>query len=262
MTRSKNAAGRLRASDRAPDCATCESRALGIFCVLDPAAAEELDRHRRSRFYEAGQVLYYEGDPAHALSCVRSGRVKLSNFDSDGKSLILGVAGPGDVLGVESVFSRPGHDIYASRAEMVEDGIVCSVDRDFVHALVRRDPCFAIRVIESLSRDLREANESRVDLAYRSVRERVARLLILLAHSHGEELEGGTRIALHLSREEIASMAGTATETSIRVLGDFARKGLIELESDRAHSIVVRDEAALVRIAHEPVSMSGDARLL
>jgi len=246
--------------DRNLDCVSCESRAKGIFCALEAGHAEALDRHRRSRFYEAGQVVHYDGDPARNLFCIRSGRVKVSNVDADGKALILGIARPGDVIGVESVFAGPGHEAYASRAEMVEEGVVCSVEAEFVHGLVRHNVDLAARVIESLSRELRDANDRRVDLAYRSVRERVARLLVLLARSHGEAAEGGVRIGLHLSREEIACMAGTATETGIRLLRDFARKGLIELRSDRDHSIIVRDEESLLRIAHEPISMGGDLR--
>ena len=251
-------ASRMKREPSRMDCTTCESRASGIFCGLDRADLEAMERHRRARHYPKGQILFYEGDRAAGIYCVKSGRVKVYQVDDDAKPFILGVAGPADVLGIESVFAADGHDVFAYRAEMLEDGTVCFIDRAFFIEIVRKDFRLAERVIRVLSHDLREANESRTDLAYRSVRERIARTLLLLARSHGCPAPNGTRIDLKLSREEIAGIVGAATETVIRGLHALSDRGVIELGDPIGRSIVILDEEALLRIAHRPPDSMQD----
>jgi len=210
-----------------------------------------MDAIKAGRVYRKKQALYYEATPAAGVYTVRSGRVKIYKTGPEGKELILRIAGPGDVLGVESVLSGQSH---ASTAEMIEDGQVSFVDKAAFQEQIRHDPEMAANVMRVLASELVASQEERVDLAQSSVRERMAKLLATLAQRHGSPAKKGIRIQLSLTREEMADMIGTASETAMRLLKDFREEHLLEVNG---REIFVLDRNRLLRTA----GMESDLRV-
>lgn len=202
-----------------------------------------MDSSKVSRLYRKKQALYYEAAPSAGVYTVQSGRVKLYKTGPEGKELILRIAGPGDVLGVESVVSGQDH---VSTAEMIEDGEVSFVDKASFLDRLRREPENAARVMRLLAKELVASQEERVDLAQSSVRERMAKLLTTLAQRHGSPAKQGIRIQLSLTREEMADMIGTASETAMRLLKDFREEHMLEVNG---REIFVLDSNRLSRTA-------------
>lgn len=225
-------------------CLQCESRASNIFCDLPRELAQYLSDKKFTRNYKRKQILFFEGNPVQGIYCIKSGKVKMYKTGPEGKQYILDIFGPRDVLGLESVFSD--HHL-TSTAEVTEEGTICLIPQVVLSEIVKRHPETAVKITRFLAKELKDSEEERMDLAQLAVRERLARLLVLLAKSKGKKVTNGTLIDLKLSREEMAEMIGTAAETTMRLLKEFKEEKLVEV---KGKDITVLDQDALAKTAH------------
>ncbi len=186
------------------------------------------------------QTVFHEGAPVAGVYCVVTGRIKTFKTGPEGKQYILGIVGPGDVLGLKSLFSDGS---MTASAEAVEAAAVSPIEIRRARDLVCGDGALRLRVIEELTRRLRTADQDRLELAQAHVCERMARLLTDLAAEHGVAEERGVRIDLLLSRDDLASLIGTAQETAIRQLRSFHDSRLIRLQG-RSITVLDRDRLA------------------
>jgi CRP-like cAMP-binding protein len=215
-----------------------------FFGLADKGLINFFDKKQRSHFYQKKQVLVYEGSPAIGIYCVHSGRVKVYKIGHEGKQHILRIANPGSILGLEAILAS---DHYTSNLEMIEDGVVCFIDKETLFDSLKQNPPLAFKIMGILSKDLLSSEEERAELAQASVRERMARLLTILTNSHGIRVNNGICIDLHLTREEMAEMIGTAAETAMRLLKEFKDEKMVEVEGK---NIIILDKKRLVESAH------------
>lgn len=226
------------------ECDKCPSRLLGVFCTLEGEDLAEFNRHKTTNIYTKGQVIFYEGNRAYGLYCVFSGRVKLYKSGIGGRQQIVRIAGPGDLLGYRSLFAD---EPYHATAEALEDTTICCIDKNAFFPVLAKNPELAIRLIKKLSKELRVAEDLATSIAQKSVRERMAELLLMLKETYGKTTKRGVVLDIHLSREEMAEMVGITQETAIRLLSEFKRDGLIEVK-DR--DITILDMKALLDTAN------------
>jgi CRP-like cAMP-binding protein len=224
-------------------CQTCPSRLLGVFCSLEGPALEEFSRHKTVNHYKKGQIVFYEGNQAFGLYCVSSGHVKLYKTGVDGKQQIVRISGPGDILGYRSLFAE---EPYHATAETLEDCEICCIDRNAFFPVLSKNPDLALNIIRKLSHELRVAEDLATSIAQRSVRERMAELLLMLKETYGKSVKKGTLINLKLTREEMAEMIGITQETAIRLLSDFKKDKIIDV---REREITILDPKALLETA-------------
>lgn len=230
-------------SHRTPECHNCDTRHQGIFCDLDTAAVKELDQRKISNLYKKGQVIFYEGNQSFGMYCVSKGHVKLYKTGLDGKQQILRVAGPGDVLGYRALLAN---EPYQATAEAIEDVEICSLDKSSFSQVLKKEPSLAMNLIKKLAQELGTAETLATSIAQKSVRERMAELLLSLARTYGEEEGKNHKISLALTREELGNMIGVTQETSIRLISDFKEEKLIEV---KGREICILDFARLADIA-------------
>lgn len=223
-------------------CRDCQSRVTGTFCELDEQNLTILDRGKSHHSYKRGQVLFHEGTPASGVYCLRSGRVKASCASGAGKTHILRIHVPGTLLGLEDLFAGK---VYTTTAEMLEDGTACFVDRSLVMEIFSRQPRAAQAIAAELARLAQRSERERTELTLGGVREKVARVLFDLARNHGNSVQQGVKIGVGLTREEIAAMAGTAVETTIRQISAFRDEGILA----PGQGLVVLDAARLAQAA-------------
>lgn len=216
-----------------------------FFVELEKKIATETHERKHTRFYKKKQVLYYEGNPVTGIYLIVSGRAKVYKIGPEGKQYILRLANPHEVLGLESIFTPDPY--FSSTVEMVEDGSAQLIEKEVIFNLLAKDHRIAVTMMSLLATQLISGDDERVDLAQRAVRERMARLLITLSHSYGVKTKDRTRLALKLSREDIAEMIGTAAESATRLLSEFREEKIIEIDGK---DIVVLDETRLIDIAH------------
>lgn len=225
-------------------CESCESLIGNIFCGLPPKQIQYLDQNKVVRNYRKKQNLFFEGNPANGVFCIKSGLIKLYKTGPEGRQYILDLLGPRDVMGMEAVFSDQP---YSATAEMIEEGIVCFIKKEAFLEIMRKDCNLALKVAQYLANQLVDSEEERLELAQAAVRERFARLLSLLARSHGRRTPKGIVIDLKLNREEMAEMIGTAAETAMRLLKEFKEEKLVAV---KGKEIIVLDQEGLARTSH------------
>ncbi|MDX9750907.1 MAG: response regulator [Flavobacteriales bacterium] len=204
-------------------------------------ALKDVGRDRRTRKVARKEVLFDEGDELRHVPRIISGKARTYRMNNDGKELVTGLHGEGDMLGYMGLLENGRA---TETAEMLEDGEVAMIPREDLLALLYRDRDVSVRFIKLLARDVKEKEQRLLELAYSTVRERVAQAL-LRVHARYAEDNGG--LGLAISRDDLAAIVGTATESLIRCLTSMKDEGLIDT---KGRDIMILDRARLERLAH------------
>lgn len=224
-------------------CDLCSSRKLSMFSDLTEEQACNISDNKNMISHRKGQMLYYEGAKPLGVFCVNSGVSKIFKTASNGKEQITHLAKKGDLLGYSALLGEENH---TNSAMVIEDAKICFIPKEtFLKALISNGPFFK-RLTKALSNEIGIMEEKLVDASQKSIRERLAYLLLQLANSYGFDGGDHQQIDLVLSREEIASLIGTATESVIRLLSEFKKDKLIELKGKK---IVILDKEGLVKLS-------------
>ncbi len=174
-------------------------------------------------------VIFAPGIPSEAIYFIEKGRVRLTRLSPEGKTVILALLGPGDLIG-EAAWESGEHDSYA---ETVEDTRLYQIGRESFQNFVRENPDFGLRLIQIIGVRLKEAQARIEDLVFRPVPSRVARLLLSLAESHGKVTPNGIRVEFRLTHQEIANLVGSSRVTVTQILNRFRQSHWIDIESKR-----------------------------
>jgi len=174
---------------------------------------------RKIRQIKKKQILYYEGDQPQGIYLVIEGTVRTFKLAEDGRELMMGLYKPDDYLGVHALLLD---EQFTETAEAVDDAAVCLLPKDAILNLVNRYPDITLQFIKILANNIREKEDQLLELAYNSVRKRLAQVLVRLSKQFPDPSQ------FKISRDELASMAGMATETVSRTLSDFKDEKLIE----------------------------------
>lgn len=189
------------------------------------------------RVYKKGEVIYYEDTPAFGFYYIKSGTIKIFSSDNNGKEVILRLATSGDIFGHGYLLGQKNH---MNSSQAVEDTICHFIDGSEFQTMMMRNPYLMGIVMKKIGHELSLIQDRCVDLMKKNVRERLASYFHYMTTYHSEPTEQGMKIRIHLSREEIASIIGTAHETAIRFIGEFKEMGLIR-EEDRVFYILDQD---------------------
>ncbi|OCX53892.1 transcriptional regulator [Mucilaginibacter sp. PPCGB 2223] len=212
---------------------------LGTLIAKNNGLAElkKIIQERKSRQFKKNQVIYYEGDRGNGLHIVLSGRVKTVKLAEDGRELMTGIYGNDNYLGIHAMLAN---EAYSDTATALEDSMLCLIPKDVLDPLLNHHPEVAREFIKLLAADIREKEEQLLQLAYNSVRKRMAEAILRLHRQQAIPTEN-----FRISREDLAAMAGMATETVSRTLSDFKEEGLIE---KKGSIITILDEKRLMRM--------------
>ncbi|MBK7690805.1 MAG: Crp/Fnr family transcriptional regulator [Bacteroidetes bacterium] len=225
------------------DCRDCPNCRISVFSDLKNDDFEKLNYEKSVVTLHKGQVLFLQDSKPHGLYCIKKGKVKIYRRGSEGKEQIVRLANDADVVGYRALLSNEN---YQCGAAALEETTLCYVPKHMVEQLMEDNTVIYKKMVNLLASDLKQAEHKLSDLAQKPVRERVAESLFLLKGKYGLESDGQT-LNVVLSREELANIVGTATESLIRVLSDFKKEGIVELEQKR---IKILDEDHLFRTAH------------
>lgn len=223
-------------------CEDCSCRMDNVFNKLNPDEIRLISSRKICRNYQKGDTIFREGMRSVGLYCISYGKVKIFKTGDEGRDQIVRLADIGDIIGYRAIISD---EPYFASAVALEDTAVCLVPLADFKTFVEQNQSFTKGLLQMLSHDLREAENRMIRMAQKSVRERLAATLLLLIDTYGTSGPDNT-LKIELSREEIASLVGTATETVIRLISDFKTEGLIITNGKK---INIQNEQALRAIA-------------
>jgi len=180
------------------------------------AELKKVIQERKVRQFKKNQVLYYDGDKGNGLYIILNGKIKTVKLAEDGRELMTGIFTNDQYLGVQALLAS---EPYSDTATALEDSSLCIIPKEQLDELLNGYPDIARQFIKLLATDIREKEEQLLQLAYHSVRKRMAESIVKLAKG---DKEGNS---FKVSREDLAAMAGMATETVSRTLSDFKGEG-------------------------------------
>jgi CRP/FNR family cyclic AMP-dependent transcriptional regulator len=214
------------------DCLKCTFREHRLFCDLPSEALAGLQAIKATSVYPKGAMLCLEGQAARGIFVLCTGRAKLSTTSSEGKSIILRIAEPGEVLGLTAAVSNTPYEATVETLEPSQANFISQTD--FTRFL-QEYPDVGMKVAQQLTHNCKCAyNEIRSLGLSNSVPEKIAKLLLNWAehplNSPSRKKSPEISIRVTLTQEEIAQLSGTSRETVSRVLGDFKRKGWLRIK--------------------------------
>ncbi|NVK07743.1 MAG: Crp/Fnr family transcriptional regulator [Tenacibaculum sp.] len=222
----------------------CEQCIIREFNSLKALTKDELIRItgcKTSKKIKKGEVLFDEGEYINGVFCVKDGVCKVSKMSDNGRDQIIHLIRKGDILGERSLINNEASNL---KAIAVNDMEVCFIPKEEVLRDLENNSNFSMDVLKKMANSLKKADDVIVDMAQKTVKQRLAATLLLL-DSKFDKNENGS-ININLSREDIANIIGTATESAIRLLSEFKKKKLIDL---KGKEIFITDVKALKELS-------------
>ncbi len=221
-------------------CENCIIRQLNSLKALKKDELKKISDSKIMKTVKKGETIFKEGERLNGVFCVRGGVSKLSKLSENGNDTIVKIATKGDVLGQRSVITQERTNLSAVALNNME---VCFIPQQHLHDSINNNPNFTKEILLHLASDLKFADNVIVDMAQKTVKQRVAQILMYLDENFGIDEDG--YIAMTLTREDIANVVGTAKEACIRTLSMFKKEGWIITDGKR---IKLDDKKALYRL--------------
>ena len=222
-------------------CEQCIVRDFSSLKALNKDELIKISDCKTSKIIKKGENIFEEGENVNGIFCIKDGVCKLTKLSPNGKDHIVKLVTKGELLGQRSMISEEPANL---SAVALDDMQVCFIPKNEILGFFDKNNQFSMNVMKSICGDLKTADEHTVNMAQKSVKERLAETLIYLHETFGINSDGSLKI--QLSRDELASIIGTATESCIRLLSDFKKLDLIELIGKK---IVLKDINKLKKIA-------------
>lgn len=204
----------------------CENCIVRQFNSLRAMSKEELKKvsdTKISKTIKKGESIFEEGEKLNGVFCVRDGVSKLSKLSANGKDQIVKLATKGQVMGQRSIIAEETSNL---SAVAISDMEVCFIPKEGIVDTLHSNPNFTVEVLRHMAHDLKEADDVIVNMSQKTVKQRVAEAFLYLKNNFGEDKDGF--LSVTLSREDIANVVGTATESCIRIISEFKKKNYIK----------------------------------
>lgn len=227
------------------DCAHCPHLSHSHLNALSTDSLDDVSKNRTCLVFKKGQTIYHEGMRVNGIYCVHGGIAKLYKLGPKGKEQIIKFAQPGELAGYRAMISNePMAGSLVAHTEVR----ACFIPKETFLTSLRENPTFSFELLAASCKELGEWGTVVTNLAQKSVKERLAELLMLLQATFGTADEG--HIDIILTREELANMVGTATESLIRLLSELKKEGAISTSGKKITIANMSMLRSIAELAH------------
>lgn len=206
-------------------CEQCIIRQLNALKALTKDELIRVSHCKTVKTIKKGDVLFEEGEHINGIFCIKSGVCKVSKMSENGREQIIELVKKGDLLGERSLISE---EVANLKATAVNDMQVCFIPKHEILRDLNENKDFSMSFLKDMALALKDNNNTIVEMAQKTVKQRLAHTLLHLATEFGTDENGA--LSIHLTREDIANIIGTATETTIRLLSGFKKEKYISLK--------------------------------
>lgn len=215
-----------------------------ILTDLPPEDFEMLTANKTEQWYKKGEIIFREGAYPAGIFYIIDGKVKKYKLDKDGREHIIYVANTGELLGYHAILSE---DRYPDSAAAIEESRIAFISKEDFLDTLQQSEVLSRRLLKTLSHEFAVLANSLSMFAQKSVRERLALQLIVLREKYKVNFHPGMPVEINMSRDDLASLVGTARENVVRVLSEFREAGIVET---KGRKIIVQDVTKLIVIAN------------
>lgn len=200
--------------------------------------------HKTEQIYKKGEIIFRESAYPSGIFFIREGKVKKYKLDSDGKEQIIYVANTGELMGYHALLAE---ERYPDSAAAIEESKILFIPREDFLAALQQSEVLSRRLLKTLSHEFAVLANSLSLFSQKSVRERLALQLIVLREKYKINAQTGLPVAINMSRDDLASLVGTARENVVRILSEFREMGILET---KGRKIIVKNVNKLISIAN------------
>ena len=211
------------------NCNGCPAFSKSIFNRIDHKSTDFLAEHKVVTHYKKGETIFHQGTPSFGVYCIGQGKVKLSKVNAAGGETIFLIAPSGKLTGYQDHVHQ---NEYLTTATVLENTSACFLSNDVLTHLISTQPSVAINLLQQTVASMETSLSYGHASTHMSAKNRIASLVLNLGKNFGIEMEGKIKIDIRLTRHEMASMVGTASETMIRSLTELKQLGIIEQEGN------------------------------
>ena len=230
----------MECNDNNVRCHNCNVKDITPFKALNDTELDIIADNKTCVVFKKGQIIMHEGNKPNGVYCIMKGKSKIHKLGIEGKEQIIRFAKNSDMLGYRSVLSD---EPLSASVTALEDTYACFIPKNELFEVIEINSSFSMSLMKIACHELGEAGKIITNLAQKTVRERLAEILLLLERIFGVTEEGNLDVSL--TREEIANLVGTATESTIRLLSEFKEDKLIIL---KGRKIKLVDKSKLAKI--------------
>jgi CRP/FNR family transcriptional regulator, polysaccharide utilization system transcription regulator len=205
-------------------CHQCDSRKDSILRNLNQNDLDRLSSAKGMNFYKKGQGIFLEGTLPTGLYCIKSGKVKVSKLGLEGKEQTVRLLKQGDVIGYRSLLSS---ERYQASAIALEDSEICFFQKNSINSMLQNDALLRNEVFNLMANDIKLAEQQIVNLAQRSVKQRICSSLLNLIEIYGYKKDQKT-IDIQISKKQLSEIVGTAPETVSRLLSELSQEKIVQ----------------------------------
>lgn len=221
-----------------PNCYICEIKNHSILNSADSQTIRTINKAKNFCKFAKLDMLFKTGDMAKGFYFIRSGLVRTFKI-SGSKEQTFNILGPGDWVGFRDAFMG---ESYFHTAECLEDVEACFIGKEIAEALIQSDVNFQTEVFRQMAREWRDSETKILSLGTKQVHGKLAELILTLKKGSGDSQE----LELKITREILATIIGTKTETLVRALTDFKNRDIVRVEKNK---IIINDTKALENLA-------------
>jgi CRP-like cAMP-binding protein len=225
------------------NCSNCSASGRSAFGSLCSGSIQRISEEKTCTYYKKGQTLFHEGTRPMGVFCINSGRIKVFKLGSDGKEQIIKVSTTGDLLGYKALLAD---DFYGLTATALDDSQICFLPKNEFLEMLAQDSNLQKEILKMVCKENEEMAQRITNLAQKPVRQRLAIALLMLQKTYGIEIGVEDEIEINLTREDLANLVGTATESLIRLLHEFKDDKFIEV---KGRKIKVIDSGGLRKVS-------------
>lgn len=215
-----------------------------VFADLPAADIHLLMAHKTEQTYQKGEIIFREGAFPPGIFYIVTGKVKKYKVDKDGKEQIIYVANTGELIGYHAILSE---DRFPDSAAALEESNIAFIPKEDFLETLRVSEVLSRRLLKTLSHEFAVLANSLTMFAQKSIRERLALQLIVIREKYKVSFQPGMPVEINMSRDDLASLIGTARESVVRVLTEFKEEGLLET---KGRKIIVHNVNRLIEIAN------------
>jgi CRP-like cAMP-binding protein len=215
-----------------------------IFAGLPAGDLELLTANKTEQLYKKSETIFREGAYPTGIFYITSGKVKKYKTDKDGKEQIIYVANTGELIGYHAILAE---DRYPDSAATLEESTITFISKEDFLLTLQQSPELNNRLLKTLSHEFSVLANSLTLFAQKSVRERLALQLIVVREKYKVNFQPGMPVEINMSRDDLASLVGTARENVVRVLTEFKEGGMVET---KGRKIIVTDVKKLIEVAN------------
>lgn len=222
-------------------CEQCIVRKFNPLKTLTKTEVIRISGCKTVKRIKKGEILFNEGEHINGIYCIKNGVCKLSKISENGRNQIINLIDRGSIVGERCLVSD---EVSNLSAVALNDMEICFIPKEEIVSSLQQNPNFSFSFLQTMADNLKNANNLVVNMAQKTVKQRLADTLLYLFKNYRSEEKNN--IDLHLSREDFADIIGAATESTIRLLSEFKKKNLIEM---RGKEIFIVNEKGLENIA-------------